>query len=82
LGQSPRISTKPPFAIAEAIGQALGVPVKSRSEAEAKDHFGPLAFIVGVDNPVSNTFTKRGLRWTPIQPGLLADLKSRTSSRE
>jgi hypothetical protein len=45
-------------AIAEAIGPTLGVPVKSRLEAEAKDHFGPLALIVGVDNPVSNTTSR------------------------
>lgn len=64
-----------PFhSIAEAIGKGLRVPTVSLPFDEASGHFGPLAFIVPVDNPSSNTLTRSRLDWKPVQPGLLTDL--------
>ena len=57
-------------AIAEVIGERLGLPV-GPVEAE---HFGPLAFFIGLDNPVSNDLTRSVLGWEPTGPGLLDDL--------
>jgi nucleoside-diphosphate-sugar epimerase len=64
----------PVRAIAEAIGRHLDLPVRSIPEADAAGHFGFLAFAVGLDNPVSADRTRELLGWTPVHPGLLADL--------
>ncbi len=61
--------------IAEAIGEQLNVPVKSISAEEAQSHFRFLAFIVGVDNVVSNDVTRQVLGWEPAYAGLIDDLK-------
>jgi nucleoside-diphosphate-sugar epimerase len=61
--------------IAEAIGRGLNVPVVSISAAEAAQHFGFLAFFVGVDAPASSALTQERLGWRPTkQPGLIDDL--------
>ncbi len=62
-------------AIAEVIGRHLGVPVVSKSPAEAGDHFGWLLFVLGADNPASSTRTQQQLGWHPSQPALLPDLE-------
>ena len=66
-----------PFrSIAESIATQLRVPAVSISAEEASGHFGPLAFLVPVDNPSSNARTRTRLAWHPVQLGLLADLNS------
>jgi nucleoside-diphosphate-sugar epimerase len=64
-----------PFkAIAEAIGQLLGVPVVAQSPEEAAAHFGPLAMFTAGNGPASSEQTRARLGWQPTHPGLLADL--------
>ncbi|MFF5053361.1 hypothetical protein ACFY1S_09295 [Micromonospora sp. NPDC000663] len=60
--------------IAAAIGDNLGIPVRSISPAEADDHFGFLGSFVQIDNPTSSAITRELLGWTPTHPGLIADL--------
>lgn len=60
--------------IAELIGRRLNVPAISKSPTEAKKQFSFLSEFVSRDNPTSSTSTQQRLRWTPTQPGLLADL--------
>ncbi len=61
--------------IAQAIGDGLGLPVKSISPNEAADHFGWLGAFVGLDMLSSSEWTRRVLNWHPNGPGLLDDLK-------
>ena len=64
-----------PFrAIAEAIGQCLGLPVVAQSPDEANAHFGPIAMFVAGNGPASSEHTRTRLGWQPTQPGLLADI--------
>ena len=37
--------------IAQAIGEGLGLPVRSLGDAEAAPHFGFLAMVIGADTP-------------------------------
>ena len=60
--------------IAEVIGRHLNVPVVAQSPEEAADHFGFLAPFAAIDCPASSAKTKEGLRWRPVQPGLIPDL--------
>ncbi|MEV5207427.1 SDR family oxidoreductase [Micromonospora sp. NPDC053740] len=60
--------------IAAAIGDNLGIPVRSISPAEANDHFGFLGSFAQMDNPTSSALTRELLGWTPTHPGLIADL--------
>ena len=65
-----------PFkAIAEVIGRKLGVPVVSKTPAEAAQHFGWFARFAAMDAPASNARTRSALGWQPEQPGLLADME-------
>lgn len=65
--------------LAETIGSAAGVPVKSLSPQEAARHFGWLAAFIGTDNPVASRVTQEALGWTPTGPGLLADVDTAIS---
>lgn len=56
--------------IAEAIGRHVGVATHSMPP----EHFGPLAPVIGLDNPASSARTQELLGWTPSHPGLIADL--------
>jgi nucleoside-diphosphate-sugar epimerase len=56
--------------IAESIGRRLGVPTAGLPA----EHFGPLAFVVALDNPTSNAKTRERMGWEPEYPGLLADI--------
>ncbi|MEQ9948926.1 SDR family oxidoreductase [Pectobacterium aroidearum] len=65
-----------PFkAIATAIGRGLGVPVVSKSVAEAEAHFGWFSHFVSFDLDSSNHLTREQLGWNPTGPSLLSDLE-------
>ncbi len=61
-------------AIAQALGAALGLPVRSISEDDAAAHFGWLARFAGADMPASGDETRRVLGWAPREKGLLEDV--------
>ena len=61
--------------IAQAIGDGLGVPVRSIPAEEAGQHFGFLGGFLSVDNPTSSAITRGTLGWTPTGPGLLDDVR-------
>jgi nucleoside-diphosphate-sugar epimerase len=61
--------------IAEAIGAALGVPVRSIAAEEAPAHFEAFAFAVALDNPTSSALTRETFGWRPKGTGLLADIR-------
>ena len=60
--------------IAEAIGEQMGLPVRSVSPEEATGHFGPLAPWVAGNGPASSARTRKRLDWNPEQPGLIRDI--------
>ncbi|APR83641.1 NAD-dependent epimerase/dehydratase [Minicystis rosea] len=60
--------------IAGAIGRRLGVPVASKTPAEAAEYVGFLAPLLALDSPASGAITRELLDWRPTEPGLLADL--------
>lgn len=62
-------------AIAEAIGAALDVPVRSVPANEAPAHFGFVGMVVTMDNPTSSAITREALGWRPQEFGLLKDMK-------
>jgi nucleoside-diphosphate-sugar epimerase len=62
-------------AIAEAIGERLGVPARSVTAEEAPAHFGPFAMFVQVSNPASSALTRERFGWAPTGPGLLTGLR-------
>ncbi|WP_223642079.1 SDR family oxidoreductase [Corallococcus sp. EGB] len=60
--------------IASAIGRRLGVPVASKTPAEAGEFLGFLGTLFALDAPASSARTRELLGWRPEGPGLLADL--------
>jgi nucleoside-diphosphate-sugar epimerase len=62
--------------IAAAIGERLGIPVKSLPADEAGERFGFLAMFMGVDIPASSAITRRELGWSASRPGLIESLKT------
>ena len=62
-------------AIAEAIGAALGVPVRGIAPEDAPAHFETIAAFVGLDNPTSSALTRETFGWRPDGNGLLADIR-------
>jgi len=60
--------------IAEALGRSLKLPVVSLTGDEVPAHFGWMAMFAGLDMPASNAITRKKLSWTPVGPGLIADL--------
>lgn len=61
-------------AVADVIGEQLGVPVAPVPEAAAAEHFGFLAAFLGVDVRASSALTRQLLGWQPTHPSLLDDL--------
>jgi len=62
-------------AIAEAIGQGLGVPARGITADEAPAHFDWLARFLSIDNPASSALTRSALGWQPQGVELLADMR-------
>ena len=60
--------------ISDALGRSLKLPVVSLTGDEVAAHFGWMAMFAGVDMPASNAITRKKLGWTPVGPGLIADL--------
>ena len=60
--------------IAQVIGRRLNIPVVSKSDAEAGDHFGWFARFAGLDCRASSALTRRRLGWSPTQPSLIPDI--------
>ena len=60
--------------IATAVGDGLGVPVVSLTQAEAAEHFGFMGMFAALDLPASSAWTRERLGWTPAGPDLLTDL--------
>lgn len=61
--------------IAAAIGRTLGLPVASKTQDEAADHFGWIGLFFGLDMSASSAWTQSALDWRPTPPGLLADIE-------
>lgn len=62
-------------AIAEALAEGLGIPVKSIDASEAPAHFGWMSAFMGLDLSASSAWTRQALGWNPTGPTLLEDLK-------
>jgi nucleoside-diphosphate-sugar epimerase len=62
--------------IAQAVGDAVGVPTTSIDPDDAADHFGWIAGFATVDNPISSTRTQQLLGWQPTGPTLLEDIRA------
>lgn len=60
--------------IAQAIGDELGLPVRSVDPADAAAHFGWIGAFFGVDAPASSARTREVMGWAPTGPTLLEDL--------
>jgi nucleoside-diphosphate-sugar epimerase len=63
-------------AIAETIGQRLGLPVVSVPADRAAEHFGWLGMFLAADAPASSALTRKLLNWQPTHPGLIDDLQA------
>jgi nucleoside-diphosphate-sugar epimerase len=60
--------------IAGIIGRRLNLPVVSKSQDEAADHFGWIAHFFGIDCPASSAQTQERLGWRPVHSALIPDL--------
>lgn len=69
-------------AIAEAVGQGLGVPTASVAPDAAAAHFGWLAGFAGADMAASSALTRSRLGWRPDGRGLIADLDAMDYARD
>lgn len=64
----------PTRAIAEAIGEVLGLPVTSIDPADADAHFGFIGRFFGMEMSATSEATQELLGWEPTGPGLLEDI--------
>lgn len=62
-------------AMAEAIGERLGIPARSLAPEEVADYFGPFAMFAGMDNYASSAITRETLGWAPKERGIVEDLR-------
>ncbi len=62
-------------AIAEAVGESVGVPARSFAPEEAGAQFGWLAMFVMADTTASSAATQATYSWRPTHPGLLAGIR-------
>src|SRR5215813_5528022 len=61
--------------IAEVIGRRLNVPVVSKSQEQAAEHFGWIGLFFGMGVLASSALTREALGWRPTHVGLVADLE-------
>lgn len=61
--------------IAAVIGRRLGVPVVSKTPAQATELLGFIGHALAMDAPASSGRTRQLLGWHPGQPGLIHDLE-------
>jgi nucleoside-diphosphate-sugar epimerase len=59
--------------IARSIAGHLGIPAASIPADRLQAHFGFLATLITLDDPVTTVTTRRILGWEPVHPGLIAD---------
>ena len=64
--------------IAEVIGRRLSVPVASKSQDHAAEHFGWIGLFFGMGVVASSALTRERLGWQPTHVGLIADLERGT----
>ena len=64
----------PVRAIAEAIGDALRLPVTSIAPDDVAAHFGWIGTFFGMEMSATSTATRELLGWTPTGPTLLEDI--------
>ena len=62
-------------AVADVIGQQLGLPAAAVAPEDAAGHFGWLGAFIGLDSPASSALTRELMGWQPTQPGLIDDLE-------
>jgi nucleoside-diphosphate-sugar epimerase len=62
--------------IAEAIGQALGLPVTSIAPDDVASHFGWIGMFFSMDLAATSDVTRALLGWTPTGPTLIEDIRS------
>src|SRR6201987_3002891 len=62
--------------IAEVIGRRLDVPVVSKSQEQAAEHFGWIGMFFGMGVSVSSSLTTERLGWRPTHVGLIDDLEN------
>src|ERR1700740_106979 len=62
--------------IAEVIGRRLYVPVASKSQEQAAEHFGWIGMFFGMGILVSSSLTTERLGWRPTHVGLIDDLEN------
>lgn len=60
--------------IAGVIGRRLNVPVISKAQEEAPDHFGWFARFAAINCPSSSAQTQKQLGWHPTEISLIADI--------
>jgi nucleoside-diphosphate-sugar epimerase len=65
--------------IATAIGKRFGLPVVSKPQEEAMNHFGFYGMFVGIDMPAANAKTKQQLGWQPKEIGLIPGIQKAQS---
>lgn len=60
--------------LADAIGEALGLPVASVAPDAAAEHFGWIAPMLAMDGAATSDATQRLLGWRPTERTLLEDI--------
>ena len=65
----------PMRAMAEAIGERLGLPARGLAADEIADYFGAFAMFAGMDNYASSAITRKALDWMPEGRSMLDDLR-------
>lgn len=63
-------------AIAEAIGNAISLPVQSVTLQAAAEHFGWFAHMAMLDGPASSLLTQQRVSWKPTHATLLTDIEN------
>ncbi|GIH19960.1 SDR family oxidoreductase [Rugosimonospora africana] len=64
----------PTRVIAEAIGRACDLPVRSVAADDVQDHFGWLGAFFAMEGAATSTVTRELLGWTPTGPTLIEDI--------